>query len=149
MPIIWQQNKISMNKKKIIQIIIIVIAFGASGGVLYNGFFKNTNHEALQSVPGGPLPGPGSLPSSDPDHATGTVPGALGGLTPGAVPAAAGGATNIDTQNLLLYGSKLDYSILDKNDLQTSSLTKPVLNSKSDVGIPEANLIVPPPAVAK
>lgn len=40
-----------MNKKLIIQIVVIVIAFGASGIVLYNGFFKNgSSQPALGSA---------------------------------------------------------------------------------------------------
>jgi hypothetical protein len=36
-----------MNKKQIIQIVVIIIAFGLAGFVLYNGFFKGNG--------GGPL----------------------------------------------------------------------------------------------
>ena len=41
-----------MNKKTIIQLIIIVVAFGAAGLVLYNGFYGNNG--PAQSVGGAP-----------------------------------------------------------------------------------------------
>jgi hypothetical protein len=42
-----------MNKKLIIQIVVIAVAFGASGFVLYNGFFKNSGTPAVLSLTGG------------------------------------------------------------------------------------------------
>jgi len=50
-----------MNKKTIIQLVIIVVAFGAAGLVLYNGFFGN-NNVAVQPVGGG-----SSLSTTTPD----------------------------------------------------------------------------------
>jgi hypothetical protein len=39
-----------MNKKSIIQIVIIVICFGVAGMVLYNGFFKGPSSDLTTSV---------------------------------------------------------------------------------------------------
>jgi hypothetical protein len=41
-----------MNKKQIIQLVIIVTAFFAAGLILYNGFFKNPNNAALTEAAG-------------------------------------------------------------------------------------------------
>jgi len=38
-----------MNKKTIIQLVIIVVAFGAAGVVLYNGFFQGDANNSLQN----------------------------------------------------------------------------------------------------
>ena len=40
-----------MNKKTIIQIVVIVGAFGASAVVLYNGLFKNASQVPLNGTP--------------------------------------------------------------------------------------------------
>jgi hypothetical protein len=40
-----------MNKKTIIQIVIIIVAFGAAGLVLYNGFFNSNNSAGLSAAP--------------------------------------------------------------------------------------------------
>jgi hypothetical protein len=37
-----------MNKKTMIELVIVVVAFGASGLVLYNGIFSGNNNSALQ-----------------------------------------------------------------------------------------------------
>jgi hypothetical protein len=47
-----------MNKKTIIQLVIIVVAFGAAGLVLYNGFYGNNNAPVQ---PAGGIP---SLPTA-------------------------------------------------------------------------------------
>jgi hypothetical protein len=47
-----------MDKKKIIEIVIVVVAFGGSAFVLYNGFFKN------QAVPPAAVTAGGSVPSA-------------------------------------------------------------------------------------
>lgn len=39
-----------MNKKSIIQIVVIVICFGAAGMVLYNGFFKSSGSDLAGSA---------------------------------------------------------------------------------------------------
>lgn len=39
-----------MNKKSIIQIVVIAVCFGAAGMVLYNGFFKGTGDQLAGSV---------------------------------------------------------------------------------------------------
>jgi flagellar basal body-associated protein FliL len=43
-----------MNKKQIIQIIIIIVVFSAAGLILYNGLFKNKNDAALLEDSGSP-----------------------------------------------------------------------------------------------
>jgi hypothetical protein len=127
-----------MNRKKIIQFVIIIIAFGGSGFVLYNGFFKNTNNEALKSLPGGPIPAvPGSAAGAL-VSSTSPAPSAPG--TPRITPVV---SSVVDIQNLLPYGDKLDYSVLDKNSLQPTGLVKLKLDYNRDVGIPEQNLIAP------
>ena len=50
-----------MDKKKIIQIVVIVIAFGISALVLYNGFFKSSSKSALESL----APGAGTASTQD------------------------------------------------------------------------------------
>ena len=40
-----------MNKKTIIQMVIIIVAFGAAGLVLYNGFFNQNNGTGSSAVP--------------------------------------------------------------------------------------------------
>jgi hypothetical protein len=44
-----------MNKKTIIQLVIIVVAFGAAGVVLYNGFFNNGNSGPQAGIIGSPF----------------------------------------------------------------------------------------------
>jgi hypothetical protein len=51
-----------MNKKTIIQLIIIVVAFGAAGLILYNGFFNNNS----TASPAGTAGVPGSSASTSP-----------------------------------------------------------------------------------
>lgn len=96
-----------MNKKTIIQIIVIVCAFGAAAVVLYNGFFKNGNQAAFSSV----------VQNSD-------------------------SAQKI--QQVLPYGNSLDFDlILYQKQLQYHLVDYPKLDPKSEVGIPQSNLITP------
>jgi hypothetical protein len=41
-----------MNKKTIIQLVIIVVAFGAAGLILYNGFFNNSSSSPQAGIAG-------------------------------------------------------------------------------------------------
>ncbi len=95
-----------MPKKQIIQVSIIVIAFGAAAVVLYNGFFKNSNNAVLQQV----------------------IPG----------------AEAQGKQGVLPYGNTLDFSILKKQNFQFNQVNYPMLDSGSEVGIPEESLITIP-----
>ncbi len=54
-----------MNKKTIIQLVIIVVAFGAAGLVLYNGFFNNNNAALVSSTPSQPEAVQDILPYGD------------------------------------------------------------------------------------
>src|SRR6185503_342306 len=99
-----------MKRKKIIQFIVIVCAFGGSGIVLYNGFFKNNNQEALQNATPIII---GSAASGSPDSN---------------LPAPASPIAGANSQNLLPFGDKLDYSILDKESLQSSGYKPLPLN---------------------
>ena len=112
-----------MNKKQNIQIAIIVVAFGASGFVLYNGFFKGSGQGAPPPVGIQPaiLGAPGSLP------------GFLAG------PAAAAQRS----QAILPAGDQLDFDILKSQSLVPQQIEYPKLSSSTDVGIPEQNLITP------
>ncbi len=96
-----------MNKKQIIQIVIIVGAFIGAGVILYNGFFKNSNDAGVQS---------------------------LAGQTPG------------QAQAILPKGGSLDFNILKKQNLQFNQASYPVLDPKTEIGIPEEALVAAPPA---
>lgn len=98
-----------MTKKKIIQIIIIIIGFAGSGFVIYNGMFK----------------------SSSPSPATSSG-------TEQSIEA-------ISSKKILPLGESLDFDILQKNNLQFGLLEVPQLNPILEVGIPESQLIKPPP----
>ena len=100
-----------MDKKKLIQIIVIIIAFGGSGIVLYNGLYK------------------GSAPSSAVSVSSMTGSGAV------VVSGLAVGAAN----PLLPYGDKLDFTgILGKQGLQYDAISFPTLNTSTEVGIYDA-----------
>ena len=111
-----------MNKKKIIQIAVIVVAFGASGLVLYNGFFKG-QPQNIQPPIAAAVPGVGT---------------ALGGVpnTGAAVPAAQ------SDQDILPVGNSLNFGILQKQNLSPLDFDYPKLNP-ADIGIPEGSLINP------
>ena len=105
-----------MNKKQIIQISVIIVAFGASGFVLYNGFFKGSGQLA-PSVPPSAFLGASSSP------------GTVAGLQ--------------NSQAILPAGDQLDFTILKRQNLAPQGINYPELNPDTDVGIPEANLITP------
>lgn len=110
----------NMQKKQIIQIGIIIVAFGGAGLVLYNGLFKNN--------------------SSGPEL-TMSLPGIMSTSTPGS--GMAGQAVQ-NGQEILPNGSKLDFSIFsDPNEpkFQFNQIVYPQLNEKQEVGINENNLI--------
>jgi hypothetical protein len=114
-----------MNKKQNIQIAVIIIAFGASGFVLYNGFFKGSGSTSAQSIASMSIPGE---PGSGPDAV----------VTAGA-PASAG------SQTILPAGNQLDFSVLKSQNLVPQDISYPQLNPNGDIGVSEDNLIIPTP----
>ncbi len=95
-----------MDKKKIIQIIVIIAAFGGSGFVLYNGLYSSNSG-------GAPLPT------------------AVGGAPLAASPVA-GGSANA----LLPFGKTLDFKgTLDYNRFQYDAISFPKLSTSTEVGI--------------
>lgn len=104
-----------MPTKKIIQVVVILVAFGGSGFVLYNGLFRKST--------------PASLVTS-------------GLLAP--APAPVSGIASGGTNPLLPYGKTFDLSgVLEKQRLQFGIISYPVLNTSTDVGVPTENLIKP------
>ena len=101
-----------MNKKVIIQIVVIASAFIGAGIVLYNGFFNSSNHAALNQI----MVANQGAPQSQ--------------------------------EEILPYGKKLDFSVLTdkKRTFYYQQVTYPKLESTSDVGIDEHNLITHPSA---
>jgi hypothetical protein len=98
-----------MNKKQIIQIVIIIGAFSAAGFVLYNGLFKSSGNAAVFQSPG-----------------------------------LAGGQS--EPEDLLPNGDSLNFDILKQQNLIYNQVAYPKLDPQNDYGIPEGNLIIPPPA---
>ncbi|MBI5530617.1 MAG: hypothetical protein HY918_03910 [Candidatus Doudnabacteria bacterium] len=54
-----------MNKKTLIQVIVIVVAFGAAGIVLYNGFFSNSGGTTAETETVQPIDESALLPYGD------------------------------------------------------------------------------------
>jgi hypothetical protein len=101
-----------MNKKTIIELVIIAAAFFAAGLVLYNGFFNGNNNASLLAE------------------------------TAGNSPAA--------QQDILPYGNTLNYdSTINPKRFQYSQIEYPQVDSRTEIGIFEANLIPPAPQPAK
>lgn len=126
-----------LNKKTIIQLIVILVAFGIAGVVLYNGFFKGNNNAALQSVslnnsaqtPGGALPA-----------------GGIGGIA---------GASDVNTPSaqtsgeILPYGDTLDFSAaINPIRFQYDQIVYQKLDPKNDVGISPESLVIPASAAS-
>ena len=86
-----------INKKTIIQIVVIVVAFGGSGLVLYNGYFKN-KADSLAAV----------------QNSQGVMSGDLGNSGV----AATGGSS----QQILPYGASLDFDKVFKKRILKFSL---------------------------
>lgn len=108
-----------MNRKTIIQVVVIVAAFAISGIVIYNGFFSGPS---LPPVPVEMLGGTGAS------------------STAGSV---------ADSQNLLPYGSSFDYQKIDdlkKRNFQFGIVQYPVLDP-AEVG-KDVNTLIQPPAPA-
>lgn len=101
-----------MNKKKIIQIVFIVLTFGGSGYVLYNGFFNKSSSSIPQTLNGTAGSAP-EVPTS---------------------PISQGAANSI----LPYGGQKFDFGILKTQNLQYDAVDYPVLE-KSEVGIYDKN----------
>ncbi|GEM_PF-1412784 len=118
-----------MNKKKIIQIIVILGAFAGSAAVLYNGFFNNSSSAPV-------VVNKNALPSSA------AVPA---GLANGAamIP---GGSSAISSEKLLPFGEKLDFAqVLDGHHLRFGATNYAQLDPSSEVGVPVEQLIKPQP----
>lgn len=95
-----------MERKKIIQIAIIVAMFGGSGFILYNGFFSNSNAPA-------PVPISANV--------------GIGGSAPSGTTAPASGGGGV----ILPYGGqKFDFSVLKKQNLQYGAVSYPELDPK-------------------
>ncbi len=112
-----------MNKKQIIQTIVIVGAFGASGYVLYSGLYSKK-----------PTP---------------IVPGALTESVAGLAPTK---APEISIDKILPYGDSLDFDkVLKKQNQQYGVIDYPKLDPNSEVGISEPQLmkVIPPKQVQK
>ena len=100
-----------MDKKKIIQLVVIIIAFGGSGVVLYNGLYRPKPQAPLNLQ---------------------NLSNPLGVIAPPSVSPLASGASN----QLLPFGSKLDFDgVLNKHGLQYDAVSFPAVNTSTDVGI--------------
>ncbi len=113
------------NRKQTIQIIVIVICFGAAGLVLYNGFFKNSS--SAPPIPRSAL-GPNLGTAVAPSGASGQV------ASQGSIESA---------KDVLPYGESLDFSkaIFPKR-FQFNIIQYPKLDPKTEVGIQQENIIV-------
>lgn len=111
-----------MNKKQIIQTLIVVGAFGAAGFVLFEGgVFNSTPTPILQSAP--PI-----------------LPSAAGGV--GAK--AGSGSGPVSTGNAILpYGDKLDFSVIDPSRFDYNQFEFGKVDPKKDIGIDPKDLIIP------
>lgn len=117
-----------VNKKTIIQLVIIVVAFLAAGLVLYNGFFNNSNNAASQTgMPGGSLQSSSSSVSMF-------------------MPASTSSSSSTPTQSILPYGETLDFGkVLDSKRFQYNQINYPQLDPQNEVGIFPDSLITPLP----
>ncbi|MBI3231968.1 MAG: hypothetical protein HYZ51_02715 [Candidatus Doudnabacteria bacterium] len=106
-----------MNRKTIIQIIVIVICFGGSGFVLYNGLFKK--QETVITTGGGAVPGSPPAPVSSVASPADPLP----------------------------FGDNLSGElsrVLKRNGLQFGQIDYPQV-SASEVGVPTEELVRPLP----
>ena len=111
---------ILMNKKTIIQIVVITICFGGAGLVLYNGLFKKS----------------GSNPT-----VTGIAPAAMVGGQSGQ-----SGQSSESNEAVLPYGSLSKDAfdkVLKRQNFRFGRQNYPKLNPDSDLGVREENLIPP------
>jgi hypothetical protein len=109
-----------MNKKKLIQLVVILACFGGSGFVLYNGLVKKSPSSAVPVV----------LPTGNTDAFNQTAQ-ALSGTA---------------TEKLLPYGNSLDFTkVFSKINLKFGLTIYPKLDPNSEVGVPENQLIKPEP----
>lgn len=121
-----------LNKKTIIQLVVILVAFGIAGVVLYNGFFKGNNNAAL---PGGT---PGALTPGG-NASTGGIGGNSGTSTPSAQ----------TSGEILPYGDTLDFSAaINPIRFQYDQIVYQKLYPANDVGISPENLIIPASAAS-
>src|SRR5574340_1851730 len=103
-----------MNRKTVIQVSVVVVAFSASGIVLYRGFAK----------PKAPLP---AVPL------TMQYPMAGGATTSAGSVLAGGGPKSID--KVLPNGNTLNFGVLGKQNLQYGLVEYPAVNLNSEVGL--------------
>lgn len=106
-------------KKKYIQLGIIICAFAATGIVLYNGMFKST-----------------------------PAPEFAAELTPGLIPnAGQPGIPEAGTGSLLPYGDDINglFGVLKKNNLRYGQVNYPRLNPNFEVGVQLGDFIKPLP----
>jgi hypothetical protein len=111
-----------MNKKNIIQIVVVVICFGGAGLVLYNGLFKKGSSSPVAT----------------------TAPGAQTALPGQTAPTAVVGSQNSEV--VLPFGplSKEAFDkVLKRQNFRFGRLSYPKLNPDLDLGIQEENLIPP------
>jgi len=103
-----------MEKKKIIQIAIIVAAFGVSGAVLYRGFAKS----------GSKVINPSTLTAQL------------------STPAGIGSAQPIADTVILPHGSRMDFEgVFKKRNFVFGAVKEPELDPSQDVGIPTQSLL--------
>lgn len=116
----------NMNKKQIIQIVVIVGAFGLAGFVLYSGLLKDKLSSSSTSNTAIKLPGTNSTSTSS--------------------------QTVQSSKDILPYGDKLNFSILNDSNgpqFQFDQIAYPKLNSSQEVGINENNLITSSGAISQ
>jgi len=136
-----------MDRKKIIEIIIIVVAFGGSGFVLYNGLYSKPasppENVSAVGLPGA-LPGAAISQTATPNATAATalsVPGAALNA-PAAPGGSASAGSGINGGSILPYGDKLDFSgVLSRQHLQFDAIEYPVLNASSEVGVLPQDLL--------
>ncbi len=107
-----------MNKKTIIQLVVILAGFIGSAFVLYNGLFKNRSEPPSQ-------------------------PAIISNLSEGEFQTG-----EIATDKILPYGNELDFLILQKNRQEYGIIKYPKLDPEWEVGISENQLVKPPPKKA-
>lgn len=116
------------DRKKIIQLSVVAGAFLASGIVLYNGLFKNKSNDAAYQASQNVL-GPAGQP----------------GAAMVASGAPAGQSQIILPPGDLNFNAVLNDRAIKKRKLNFGLVDYPELDPSQEVGIPESELIKPPP----
>ncbi len=107
-----------MNKKTVIQIVVVVCAFSGSGIVLYKGFFRNSRPPNVISLTAGP-----------------------GGSGAGLRPAQAAAGKSID--KILPNGASLDLDVLKRPRVEYGLRPEKNTVSEPEIGISQFELVVP------